>query len=388
MPRLARSLLREARASHVLLPSLLRECRDLPSARNELRWLREHAYEHHGLPEGCSNTGNRPNGLGLLSAESAVWKTLKVNVSRRATGVPLQYIMGTQPFGNLEILCREGVLIPRPETEAYTTRLASILENPQQEQIFGTNDLRILDLCSGTGCISLLLHSLLKPASSRGTRNVDIVGIDLSDTALALAQENLQHNVGENLLHLSAARDLSYRKGNVFDLRDELNKQPEDGHEMPILESNSRFDILVANPPYISRKDYLPGGTTTRSVRKYEPKLALVPDPALKPFAISQDNPPETYDGDTFYRPLLDLAQRVQAKIVILETGDHLQALRVRQMAIEMYRDEAQPSYVEVWDDEADAIDLNDRSGRRARSVAIWTREALLLCKSEKKHSR
>ena len=88
MPRLSPSLLRRARLISPYLAALLPACRDLPSAAAELRWIREHAV---GGPAG-------------LAARL---------VRRRARGEPLQYVLGTQPFGRLELACRPGVLIPR-----------------------------------------------------------------------------------------------------------------------------------------------------------------------------------------------------------------------------------------------------------------------------------
>lgn len=72
---------------------LLPACRDLESAANELRWIREHVRETRSpVPPGLR-----------------VWQLCE----RRGSGVPLQYVLGTQPFGPLEIKCRPGVLIPR-----------------------------------------------------------------------------------------------------------------------------------------------------------------------------------------------------------------------------------------------------------------------------------
>ena len=96
MPRIPPTLLRLARRRNRLLPSLLPVCRDLPSSQNELRWLGEHAAEV------ASKQG--------LRDENSL---LQQYVSRRAKGEPLQYILGTEYFGELEIECRPGVLIPR-----------------------------------------------------------------------------------------------------------------------------------------------------------------------------------------------------------------------------------------------------------------------------------
>jgi methylase of polypeptide subunit release factors len=100
MPRLATSLLRQARAQDALLIPLLRTCRDLESARNELRWLRENVEE-----KAVSN--------GPSQQDSASRQQLRRDCLDRGRGKPLQYILGTEFFGELELLCRTGVLIPR-----------------------------------------------------------------------------------------------------------------------------------------------------------------------------------------------------------------------------------------------------------------------------------
>jgi methylase of polypeptide subunit release factors len=101
MPRLPHSLLLRARNISPLLPLLLRPCRTLSSARNELRWLREHALS---LTEGKRE---RPERVRALLLQLCL---------QRSRGVPLQYLLGSQPFGELDILCRPGVLIPRSVT--------------------------------------------------------------------------------------------------------------------------------------------------------------------------------------------------------------------------------------------------------------------------------
>src|SRR2546421_5322789 len=191
MPRLAPSLLHYAGRKSPLLPILLRECRDTQSAENELRWLTEHALARQSSPRARAEILQRSD-----VASTPGWRTtLRKLVRRRARGEPLQYILGTQPFGDLEILCQKGVLIPRLETEAYTAELAGLVRDlgragPETK----TQKLRILDVCTGTGCISLLLHSLLRPpntesGSPKGGLNesfleagVDILGIDISTT--------------------------------------------------------------------------------------------------------------------------------------------------------------------------------------------------------------
>ena len=98
MPRIPPTLLRHARRIDRLLPPLLPVCRDLQSSRNELRWLGEHAAVVAASQH--ADTGNERH-------------LLQQYVNRRAKGEPLQYILGTEFFGDLEIKCKPGVLIPR-----------------------------------------------------------------------------------------------------------------------------------------------------------------------------------------------------------------------------------------------------------------------------------
>ena len=102
-----------------------------------------------------------------------------------------------------------------------------------------------------------------------------------------------------------------------------------------------RSDILISNPPYISSKDY--SRTTYRSVRDFEPKLALVP-----PTANSQ---PSQYDGDLFYPRLLRIAEQMDTKILLIEVADLKQADRVASIAVEQGIWDG----IQVWrDDPAD----------------------------------
>jgi HemK-like putative methylase len=407
MPRLAPSLLHHARRKDTLLPLLLRECRDTRSAQNELKWLTEHAIALQSSPR-IQKAGHK-----FADVSSAPrWRTvLKKLVRRRARGEPLQYILGTQPFGDLEILCERGVLIPRSETEAYTVKLAELVQDLRRaETATKRQKLRILDLCTGTGCISLLFHSLLKPPNFKqvvvedGPKDVfanaslEILGMDISNAALRLAKNNLHHNLEQRTLHPSK-HDISFARADVLSKAGgNLAVQPgstlEPGNDLPqtgmaaVIPSvwevmqceglGMECDILISNPPYISPRHFSPGGTTTRSVRRWEPQLALVPRPSQ--FSTSENvKRPEHENqlerGDEFYPLLLELARSVDAKVVVLEVGDDEQALRVRQMATQCFVGECEVA-VEIWRDDGTAVGNFDRDcsdlGSECRAVVVW----------------
>ncbi|CEO58487.1 hypothetical protein PMG11_03208 [Penicillium brasilianum] len=343
MPRIPTSLLLRAYREHPLLPLLLKECRTLDTARNELRWLRERA-----LRDAPQNSLTRTR-LG--------WRTrLRTMCHKRSQGVPLQYILGDQPFGELEILCRRGVLIPRSDTESYTYEAARLIRQMALETdkdspspSSKTRPLRILDLCTGTGCIALLLHALLASHFEK----IQIMGLDLSPIALDLAHRNLEHNISLGALASRAREDTRFHRADVLSshssaspsatpgisasniptVEDLLSKyitrpisksQPQPAHETSRL---PKIDLLISNPPYISSTDFH-NGTTARSVRLFEPRLALVPptDAHTNTNAIGKlGDKPE----DIFYRRILGLSLAVEASITVLECGDRMQAERV-----------------------------------------------------------
>lgn len=320
MPRISNSVLRRARAISRLLPLLLPTCRDIPSARNELRWLAEHAIEQ-------------------TVSSGASWRALLRHLcAQRGRGKPLQYILGNQPFGGLEILCRKGVFIPRlvsryhnyldifrlrfsdrwfrPETEAYTMHIADMVNDMLKTKLISKAALpssnvprfRILDLCSGTGCVSLLLHALL----SRQELELEILGIDISPKAVALAKRNLSHNITLGNLPRAAKDQVRFAEADIFC----------EG----FLEQGS-WDMMISNPPYISPRSF--NQDTARSTRSYEPKIALVP-PCSQSLATKVETTSiDVSIGDSFYSRLSEVAERSNAKILLVEVADMAQARRI-----------------------------------------------------------
>ncbi|CAI7597885.1 unnamed protein product [Penicillium crustosum] len=336
MPRIPFSVIRKAQRENYLLPVLLKECRTIDSARNELRWLRERAVrDSQSLP-----------GKG--------WRgRLRSMCQMRSRGYPLQYILGDQPFGDLEILCRRGVLIPRPETESYTYQAAKLV----RQMALGRNEkpkspnqprpLRVIDLCTGTGCIPLLLHALLAPHFQ-----LEIMGVDISPTALVLAQKNLEHNLQLGQLASTADTDIHFYRADVLgdgsdnsvpSIESILQIQPPNfgGLDISSPHQKSECDLLISNPPYISQIEFR-NGTTARSVRRFEPKLALVP-PHSGPGM--EDCMPE----DIFYLRILTLAFKLKAKLTVLECGDSHQANRVVALHKRLASAETGRFSAEVW---------------------------------------
>lgn len=194
-----------------LLPLLLPECRTVDRAQLELRWIRERF--------GTAGEVSR-------AARARYWR------------VPLQYILGTQPFGAVEVRCAPKVLIPRWETEEWCVRLGELTKETK------TTGLVVWDLCTGTGCIPMCLSEMLKD-------RVSITAMDVSPHAIRLANLNCK------------GRD------NVRIVRQDILKF--DPHQL-----HERIDMLTCNPPYIPKTTFSKG--TAKSVKLFEPHLALIGD--------------------------------------------------------------------------------------------------------------
>lgn len=143
MPRIPRSLLRKAHAIDSLLPALLAPCRDLGTARNELRWLREHVEQ---VAEARGARGE------TTVAKRAFLRRL---VQERGRGKPLQYLLGSEHFGDLEIDCRPGVLIPRYKVARARGRHAIVAN-------FGIGQIQQLPSHISSACFRM--HQISRPS--------------------------------------------------------------------------------------------------------------------------------------------------------------------------------------------------------------------------------
>lgn len=163
---------------------------------------------------------------------------LHAYVTERMTHKPCQYILGTQEFMGMEFATAPEVLIPRPETELLVEqaceRLKKLIEKKRKQT--GDRELRVLDMCCGSGCIGISVAKLV-PAVA-----VDLA--DISDAAITLTKKNRER--------LQA--DCTVIQTDLF------------------AQIEEKYDMIISNPPYI-RTDEIP--KLMAEVRDFEPHLAL-----------------------------------------------------------------------------------------------------------------
>lgn len=281
--RLRPRTIARARSIDPLLALLLPTVRDIRVAQQELKWLRQEISDPIKLRRACIRRGH--------------------------LNVPLQYILGTQPFGKLDIQCRPGVLIPRWETEEWCLNLCHLLRTHNKQ------GLNLVDLCTGTGCIPLTV------AKECGVHNHTISGVDISSQAISLFRLNVRTHFPTN-----ADTSINSVLGDVF--------QP-----LEVFQSQTgiqQADLVTANPPYIDPAQFVDPLHTERSVKRHEPRLALV-------------------GGVAIYRAIFSLSQGLGAKAIVLEVGCRSQIDFVRSLA----------------SSEWDSVAIKDSAGSY-RAIALW----------------
>ena len=182
----------------------------------------------------AERSGLTPTELLVNSDETVRIEGLEEQIAALAAGRPLQYVLGCTEFCGLRIGVREGVLIPRPETEEL---VSWVVHDERRARA-------LLDVGTGSGCIAATLALALPGAQ--------VYAADISDTALETAARNCRAlGAGVILRKADALSDLA-----------EVFPGP--------------FDVIVSNPPYVPQSD-LPAMHV--NVREYEPHEALfVPD--------------------------------------------------------------------------------------------------------------
>jgi release factor glutamine methyltransferase len=174
-------------------------------------------------------------------------------ITRRAAGVPTQYLTGHQEFWGLDFEVTPAVLIPRPETEhVMEVALARLDERGLKIHLdtgLPRQTLDVADVGTGSGCLAIALAYELPHAK--------IVATDTSGAALEVARRNAaRHHVADRIRFVEA-----------------------DLLSLPALENSPEpfFDLIVSNPPYIADSD---AASLQREVRDYEPRSALFAGPS------------------------------------------------------------------------------------------------------------
>lgn len=246
----------------------------------------------------------------------------------------------------------------------------------------------VLDLCTGTGCIPLLFQHELSKQSLGEDTIANIVGVDISSTALSLAEENkaiqlreLRTSASPNAKTLDLLRNIHFLQADVL-ARSGPSSVTSRLQQIQTNRSNPSYEIIISNPPYISSSAFR--RTTAASVRKFEPKLALVPpstDSGLFPSGSANNHSVD--DGDIFYPCVLEIAAECDAKVVLVEVADMEQACRVAAMA--------DGWHVEIWRDDPAArgesgkefVGVGGEGGRQVRVCGTGNGRSVLFTKGD-----
>lgn len=174
---------------------------------------------------------NKIISLGISKKEAeeliSVSKDIEHDYELLKDGYPIQYLIGYVDFYGYKINVNEDVLIPRYETEYLIEKVINVSKKMFNDKI------NILDIGTGSGAISIVLKNEL---------NSNVTACDISEKALNTAINNAKINNS----------NINFIKSDIFS------------------NVNSKFDIIISNPPYISSDEVI-----MDSVKKYEPNLAL-----------------------------------------------------------------------------------------------------------------
>ena len=169
-------------------------------------------------------------------------------IAKRASRIPLQQILGSQEFMGLEFFVNEHVLIPRQDTETLVELVLQEQQGPEK---------KLLDLCTGSGCIAISL------AVKGGYRSV--TATDLSEEALKVAERNAKMH-GFAVVSYTETQDAPEQAGHSFIFRQG------DLFTAMLQSEAGTFDIITSNPPYIPTAVI---ATLEPEVREHEPMMAL-----------------------------------------------------------------------------------------------------------------
>ena len=186
-------------------------------------------------------------------------------IAERKTKKPIKYILGECEFMGVKLFIKEGVLIPRPDTEILVEEAIKEVKNKGYKNI--------ADVCTGSGAIGASVAAFIN--------NIHVKCYDISEVALEVAEKNV------NLLKLSDRVEV---------IKSDLLQRP--------INNGERFDMIVSNPPYI-KEDVIE--SLMEDVRNFEPHLALNGG----------------IDGLSFYRRIVKQSKKIlnSCGMIIFEIG-------------------------------------------------------------------
>lgn len=171
------------------------------------------------------------------------YQTFQQLLARRETGEPIAHITGEREFWSLSFFVSAATLIPRPDTEQLVEAVLDIVNVGAEKEIGCSTPQRMLDLGTGTGAIAIALATEFPQA--------EIVAVDYSTEAVALAEKNRQRHACDNLRCIQSDWYSALRR------------------DAGVI---NQFDVIVSNPPYIAASDeHLQQGDV-----RFEPRSALV----------------------------------------------------------------------------------------------------------------
>ncbi|MEG0180416.1 MAG: peptide chain release factor N(5)-glutamine methyltransferase [Terrisporobacter sp.] len=153
-------------------------------------------------------------------------------INERLNNRPIAYIVGNREFMGMDFYVKEGVLIPRPDTEVLVEEIIELSKDK--------GSINILDIGTGSGAITISLAKYLPQAT--------VTSVDISEIALEVGNKNAISNNVDNRTR--------FIQSNLFSA----------------LDNNEKFDIIVSNPPYIRKKDI---ESLEKQVKDFEPYTAL-----------------------------------------------------------------------------------------------------------------
>lgn len=210
-------------------------------------------------------------------------------INKRISHYPLQYIIGEWDFMGLNFKVNENVLIPRQDTEILVEKAFSLIK---EEFAKHTDTIRVLDMCTGSGCIGISIAKYVKDSF--------VVCVDIMDEALEIARENARLNGVENI---------KFIKSDLFE------------------NVKEKFDVIISNPPYIKTEEC---EKLMPEVKDYEPRIALDGDTDGLHFYRRIINESKSYfDGNKYLLFEIGYEQREEVKELLEKAGfDEIEALK------------------------------------------------------------